>query len=531
MQQFLRIMNSCLSFCLVFGAVLIIVALWSGIAWLFSPLVLALSLLAAFFLHRKFPFELQASGVAWLVAALVLALVLYPVVLSGGVAASADAVSTIAVRVLGERIPVTYAPYSNVSFTYQLGFPLLVNTFSDVFFFVEDFRWAWIFGAVFAAVLVLMVFETAREWISPDAAIIAAVLVVASKLVFQNFYWGEFAWLAATVYMLATFLYWKKGHPFAVLSAAAVVALHPAIFFNLIVILAILFFYNPRAYNPLLLFPSVLIVAPALYFNYLPIALNLLVGKADGAGFELSRLVHVVPAVPLWIGGALTIIFVASLAAVLLEKKPLQRQLAVLWVAVTGIFLLLSSLDSVLAGREIELVLLATLLWASANWASTVVFSRHRHALLAGFLVVGLLFFYSSNSLAEARAGSKISPHEIEFAFKFRDIDNSAQKTIFLTPSGGKMAEIADKVPYDANSGFLISTARVLAVQNEGWEEFAERHRNQERIRRTSCVQCVLELPGVKYAVIDYNYAPMELPRRILAEAGNTRLYDLTQAP
>ena len=90
MPRIVRALNSCLGFGLVWGALIIVISLWAGIAWLFSPLIFAASFMAAFFLRRKFPFEFGAPATAWGIAALVLALVLAPVLLSGGVAANQE---------------------------------------------------------------------------------------------------------------------------------------------------------------------------------------------------------------------------------------------------------------------------------------------------------------------------------------------------------------------------------------------------------------------------------------------------------
>lgn len=525
MPQIVRTLNSCLGFGLAWGALVIIAALWAGLAWLFSPIVFIVSFAAALYLHRKFPFEFAVPAPVWGISLLVLALVLSPVLLSGGVAASADAVTTTAMRVLADKIPQTYAPYSGVSFTYQLGFPLLAQTFSDIFPFIPDFQWAWLLGAIFAAALVPVLYGAVREWISPQAAIIAAVLAVAGKLVFQNFYVGEFAWLASTVYLLAAFFCWKKGHPFTILAAAAVAVLHPAIFFNLLVLLGIHYFSAGKADRLHWIGLALLLALPALYFTYLPIASNLLGGNSGSAGFDLGRIAQALKITPLWVGSGLSLLLAASIAALFLEKKRQQWKGAALFGIAFAVFLPLYSAGTVLANREIELVLLAAIFWASSNWAATSVFSRHAKPLLALFLLIGLASFYSSGTLADARAGSKISPQEIDFAFKFRELDPTAQKTVFLTPGAGKMAEIAGKIPYDANSNHLISAVDVLVIRNAGWGEFVSRHEYQEQIRKTRCAGCIMAIDGFEYAVINYDYAPIELPAPILLQVGGIKLY------
>ncbi|HLC78886.1 MAG TPA: hypothetical protein VJG83_00510 [archaeon] len=531
MRQILRMINSCTAFGLLWCAIITIISLWAGLVALFSPLIFALSFFIAFFLHKKFPFEFHVNGFGWAFCGLVLVLVLTPVLLSGGVAASADAVTTTAIRVLTEKIPPTYAPYSDVSFTYQLGFPLLVQTFSDIFPLLPDFQWAWIFGAVFAALLVPLVFEFCREWISPDAAVLGAALVVSSKLVFQNFYWGEFAWVASTVYLLAAFLYLKKNHPFAIFFISAVAAMHPAVFFNLLIVLAIFYLYKKELHKIQWLLVAILLILPALYFNYLPIATNLISGYGDGAGPDIGRLAAVIPIAPLWIGAGLTLSLLLSFLVLFAEKKPLLGKWAALLGVSTLIFLILYTTGTVLANREIELVLLSAILCAAANWSRTSLFTKYKMPVLAAFLVIGLLSFYSSSTLTHLREGSKISPQEIEFAYKFRVLDPDAKKTIFFNfGGGGKMVEIANKAPYDANSDYLISTAQVLIIRNAAWDEFIARHKHQESIRKTACAECILELKDLEYAVIDYNYAPIELPREVLLEVGSIKLYKLNDS-
>ncbi len=523
-------LNALLWFFLSFSAITLLTSSLTG-TWFIQPTFSVLvGLIGAYCVFRWFPIALEIPPIAWGFFLLLLGLLVVPVLLTHGVAASADAVTTTAMRIMQTRIPPTYAPYSNISFSYQIGFPLLANALWAHLRFIPDYQFAWMLGAIFGALFVPLLYLFSRTFhLSENIALVSIVLLFGSKLVFENFYWGEFAWLSATVFAMAALIAWKKNNPVVFLFVPAVVTLHPAIAFNLLIWTAV--FLALRQLDKKMILGSVLSVLaaiPALYYNYTPIVSNLLSGHGEGP-FRIASGIQNLGILPFWIGTGLTLCFVISLLLWYLNRSksaPVPRwPMVLLGVSLLGFFFL-STMGTILANREIELVLFGVLFWTATNFASTEVFERFKWPFLAALLLVGLLSFAFSSSLASQRNGSKISSDEIELANTFKSIDSTRAFTIFLSRGGGKMVEIADKIPFDANSSLLVSTAAVLVIRNKGFDEFKQRHEVQEAIIANRCVQCVLELP-VDYAVVDTAYAGFDLPLAPIASSGSVHLYRL----
>jgi hypothetical protein len=524
-------LNAALVPLLLFCAITLLFSALTGAFFLSSPLSVLVGLLGTWFLCTRFPVSIEIPAIVWVLTVLLLALLLYPILLRGGVDGSADAVSAIATRLMDSKIPATYAPYSDIAYNYQIGFPLLARAVNDFLFFIPDHQIVWMLGALFSALLIPLVYWFCRAFNgSADTALVAAVLVFGTKLVFQDFYYGEYAWALATVLYLCALILWKKRNPLFLLLIPAILTVHPAIALNFLFFAAVLLVFG---WLPLeFLVPAVLsgmLALPAFFYTYLPLLKNI----AGGAGrdpFSLSSALNNVALVPPWIGTGLSIAFGIAFVLVVWRKRTTPRlPVWPLFIAAFALVLfgLFSGLGNVLPGRIIELVMLGVLVWTAFAWGTSDLFSRYRTPLLVGLLVLGLVSFQTASILVHLRTGSKITPNQVEFANEFREIDPTPQETIFLSTGAGKMAVLADKIPFDANTNFMISTAEFLVVKDAAWDEFKRRHAVQQEIRNSACVQCVLDLPDLKYAVIDPDYAPITLDRPVLLERNGLRLYQL----
>ncbi len=525
-------LGSIVVFFLVFFGLTMIVQGLTGAFFIHSLFSVLVGLVGAYWILTHYPVSFSIPLPVFGLSLFLFFLLVFPVLQTHGIAASADAATTIALRVMDTHIPATYAPYSNVSFTYQIGFPLLAKAFSDLLPFLADYSVIWLLAAVFGAFFCIIAYWFAEAFFSDQKiAILAALLVFASKLVFENFYWGEYAWLAATVFSLLALVLWKKNNPVFLLFIPVILLLHPAIAINFGVLALLLLLTKQLDWAPVpFAIAFGLLALPAFFFNYLVIFENLFTGQAS-VGFHFFSAVHNLFILPAWVGTGLSLLFFGSIILLFFRSEKNKSNDPIwlgIWLAVSiALFLLLSAFGTILANREIELVLFAMLFWTAYNISQSRVFELHAKTIFAIVLIIGLLSFSFSGSLVKSRAGSKMSDVEIDVALAFKELDPSVQPTIFLSKGGGKIAEIANKAPFDANASYLITTAEVLVKRNAAWDEFSQRHDYQEKIRSTHCGECILAIPGLRYAVIDSNFTPIFLDQPIVYEKGSFRIYRL----
>jgi hypothetical protein len=353
-------LNAALVPLLLFCAITLLFSALTGAFFLSSPLSVLVGLLGTWFLCTRFPVSIEIPAIVWVLTVLLLALLLYPILLRGGVDGSADAVSAIATRLMDSKIPATYAPYSDIAYNYQIGFPLLARAVNDFLFFIPDHQIVWMLGALFSALLIPLVYWFCRAFNgSADTALVAAVLVFGTKLVFQDFYYGEYAWALATVLYLCALILWKKRNPLFLLLIPAILTVHPAIALNFLFFAAVLLVFG---WLPLeFLVPAVLsgmLALPAFFYTYLPLLKNI----AGGAGrdpFSLSSALNNVALVPPWIGTGLSIAFGIAFVLVVWRKRTTPRlPVWPLFIAAFALVLfgLFSGLGNVLPGRIIERV-------------------------------------------------------------------------------------------------------------------------------------------------------------------------------
>lgn len=508
-----------------------LLAAFSGAFYIHNTAIIIVSALITFFVVKKYPLKEKIPLIVWLTAGLLLVLLVYPILLTSGVAASADGVTTISMRIfaLHHHIPETYLPYTNLSFTYQIGFPLLASVLHSLFSWIPDYQFSWMLGSIFGAFLPIIIYLFSRHFFDSEwVGITGSFLVLGSKLVFENFYWGEYAWLAATIFVFLGLLLLKQKNPIGFFCVGMIATLHPAILINFFILLFFLVLFGQIQLKQAVLGAVVgfVLALPALYYNYLPIFTNLIGGKGSHAG---NALISNVLALPPWIGLGLSFLIVIAVGFTALSKTRVSIPRWLLFLVLFSLifFAALSFIGTQYANRQIELVTLSLLFLSAILISKLRWFHSHRRSIFIFILVVGLVSFSVSGLLIKSRAGSKINADEIALAKAFFEIDNQVKPTIFLTYGGGKMAEIANKKPFDASSGQIVTVSEVLIIRNEAWEEFEKNRLIQEEIRKTNCASCILELPGLEYAVIDETYTTIVLPKPIIAKKGTITIYAL----
>ncbi len=507
-------------FFLLFCALSIIISCFSGMFWLNSFFVFVVSLIVTVVLFKKFYVDFTIPKEVYLLFILLFCLCVYPVLtLTPFFPASADAVTTTSMRLLefNEKIPSTYTPYSNVAFTYQLGYPLLAKLFNDLVPVIPDYLWPWLLGCVFAALQLIAVYLFSREFFKSDKiASWAAIIFFGTKLVFENTYNGSYSWVAATTFILFFLYFFMKENKSFVVFFPVVFILHPAAALNMCVFfLLYFFFFKPKKELIALLFVSLVLAVPSFIVTYSVILQNLF--SSSGTGTSFSSFFTTVIAFPPWIGIVPFMLLCILLLFKLIKHEQFTKQqifVMVLFIISLFFFVFLAFIGNVIHGRVIELVLLATL-FTSASFISELRFKLiPEHILKLAVLLLCIFFFMASSILIHYRSGSKVSMDETEFALMFNEYDPLLKETLFLSGGSGKIAEFSNKIPYDTNTAHTVSIAASIIVRDDGWREFEEKSRIKRNIIESGCTQCIYEI-GVEYVVINrdlFDYTLAEQP-------------------
>ncbi|VVB99064.1 Uncharacterised protein [uncultured archaeon] len=507
------LLSKAVFFLLVFFPALMVVSGFSGFFWLNSYFCLAASVVISFFAFGKLwreDFALPKE--AFVLALLLAALLSYPVLLiTPFFPASADSAVSMTVSLLGEKIPLDYRPYFPLNFSYQIGFPLIVNAFSDVFPAMPVYLWAWLIGVVAGVLQLFGVWAFSRELFrSEKAGLVAGFLFFGTKLVFENLYNGEYSWLMATAFMLFAFCFLLKKSPMPLLLLPAIFFLNPAAAFNCVVFLAVIFLFLER-FSILPLGLSLAASAPALYLNYAPIAFNIIAGNTKQP-FDVStgpyNFFNAAVILPPWIGVVPSVVFFALgayFAAARSEFSKTEKMLLVSLCAGIALYFALGFMGVMLSGKVVEVALLSVLFLAASFVLRLNLGGRKLAASLGILLLLSLFFFSTSSILNHYRQGSKISHEESEFSVAFREFDPSLSSVLVISQGSGKISEFANKVSYSPASSHGMSHVRMLYYSGADYAEMMGRMEKQKEIVAGGCFECIRNAP-VKYVAANSDY-------------------------
>lgn len=505
---------------LLWASLDILISLWIGHWNLLAVPVLFISLVMAYLIIQKCrnSFEqAKVPSVVLMLFFLMLVLSAYPLLLVHPFfPASSDVLHVTNVRILQQTIPDTYAPYSNLAFTYQIGFALFSNAWTEILPFIPDYQVIWALGVLFSGLLIIFVYFLVRAFSNNEtAALISTILVFGAKFVFTNFYFGVFPLVASFVFLLASLFLLEQKNPLFFVFFPTTIALHPFTGIALTGIVFILTLWRHEWKWGVLSGLCALLSLPSLLRTYATVLSN----SAAGLGtFNLKMFLASLIQIPFWLGWVPFGVFV--LAFIFFPKK--EKQIIWIWLTLLfGIFavffvsLSLAHADKFFWLFSIFSVLSAGLFFASPHWKSI---SRHVSRQLFGWLLVGLLVlslssFFLSSELTRARTGSKATVADEEFALAFRSFDPELKKTVFLAKGAGWIAAISNKIPFDVRNSHFVPDSEIQVVGNQGWQEVLARHELQLQIE-SGCLSCLFKSQN-DYLVVNSSqyHFPVELPK------------------
>jgi len=519
---------------LLFAGVLIVVSYWIGFFALSTPLALAVSLPLAFFLWKKFKPKPERIPVPVVLAALLVAgicafplLAVHPFYMG-----SNDALQTTTLRTLSiqGRIPETYAPFSDISFTYPIGLQLLAKPFSDLLFFAEDYLVLWAFGVLFAFIETILVFLAAKELFKSDkAGIWASIVFIGTKVVFINMYFGMFHRMLASCFVLAFLYLFLKRNKLSYAMLPAVIAVHPGMLINFALLMVAWLAFTRREFIRLLkVVPAGLAALPSYFHYYSSYISKMLLGGAGKAAGQALNFYSFTLAFVLGLGWAPAAFFGLCLAYSVVKRSFGRKKLFALAVFLIGSFFYYFSayfnftVDNVYPW----LFSLGAVFFIAVTLSEIKIKKIKAEYLYALAAVLMLAGFAGSGYLTARIPGTKITGEEAAFAVEFKKLDPELKTVIFLGMHSAKPAELSNKIPFNTNREWFLPVEERISAHDAAYAFELEKSRIHSQILEEKCAECVLEL-GVDYAAVNIEEFP-ELPGiEPVLEHGGIKLYKL----
>ncbi len=502
---------SLIIFFLIFSAVSILLSLWLGLIWRNSLFILLVSLIISYFIFKKFRIEIFVPLRIYALGLLVFLMAAYPLLLIHPFYnASADPTSTITTIVIGDKIPETYAPYSNLSYRYVVGFQLFAKIFMDFLPFFPPYLITWFLGAIFAFLQLILIYVLAKIFFNSDTAgEWAAILFIGAKIVFQNMYWGQYSWLMGTVFFLAALAALLSKSKLAYLFFPVIFIIHPGPAFNILLFLAAYFLFFRQEFSAVAtLILSLLLAIPSFLKSYFYLIYNTLFGGIHSFSFTISGFLRLSLLIPPWIGIIPFFFAVLGIGWSIKKRDFNKKKFLLLFLLLISAFLnvFFGVFGTTVAGRVIELAAISAILLGSIFLTEIRMDStKYANLVKAVIIIFCLYFFFSSTILNHLRSGSKITPDEAAFAIRFKEIDPELSETLFLSPGGGKMAEISNKIPFNVRLNWFLPTNEVLIANDPNLDEFVSKSAKWHYIVDNNRVEYIYDL-NVDYVVINKEF-------------------------
>ncbi|MDO8428038.1 MAG: hypothetical protein Q7S92_02380 [Candidatus Diapherotrites archaeon] len=504
---------------------------WLGLIWRNSVFIFVISFGFTLLVLSKIKLPENPSKNAFLFAILTLILAGHPfLIIHPFYDASADPAASIVSLTIQEKIPATYAPYSNLPFTYELGFPLIAKIFIDFIPTIPAYGITWFLGLVFAFLQAIFVYFIGKKMFdSEKAGLIGIALFSVSKIVYQNMYWGQFPFMMATVFFLSFVFFFFEQHWLAGLFFPAIFLAHPgpAAYTILFIVLAAIFFKHTRA-GILKVIPASLFALPAFFISYKPLIENTLSSAALTS--NTANIPAYLAAIPPWVGLSF---LTAVLTCVWVVKTKKYSQEILFWITCFISSLLLfvilglinSGSTSLLAGRLIEFV------FFSAVFVTLSVFihipklqTQFFKPLVLLILFLGLILFFTSTTLTHLRNGPRITPEEAEFAFAFKTFDPYLEKALILSQSNAKIAELANKIPYNIKSKWYLPYGVHQNQSSLAYEQINEEEETWKKIVEEQCIECINTI-SVRYIAVNTDFIDLNMPYPLVFEFKKFKVY------
>lgn len=520
-----------------FIAVTVFMSYWMGFLFLNSPLILVLSALITYLLFKKLSFtapDIKIPRNVFVVAILIFAMVAYPLLLiTPYYSPSADPLHSITMSILAEqgRIPETQAPYADISFSYQIGFPLFAKTIYDFLPFIQEYHFLWFLGAIFAAFIPIFFYVFVYEFVKNKyAAEFSVILLIGTLMLFADFYYGLYPRMLATCMMFLFFVLFLRKNKLSYLIFPAIFCVHPGTaFLTVLFLLLYIAFFRHEFKRAVFLLPSLILAIPIFLATYLALIINFGANTSQQPpGFFFPYFIQLLIESPVYVGAIPFGVFLVAILLTLSRRTFLRKKAFFIsaFLLSLGLFLLLFSLfNSPLYFNMPELMTFSALLFIAATFPEFNFRSfKYMKHLKIGIVLFALLIFYFNPSLDLLRTAEKISPEEAEFAFKFREFDSARAETLFLSEGSVKMAELSDKIPHHTRKDMFVLYVAAQVKHDEGYYKEIADEEEWNKIVNENCVECIYSI-DVEYVVVNEAFVDIKPDLPLVFEQGNFKVY------
>lgn len=508
----------------IFTAVSIILSLWFSLFWRNSYLIFLISIILSYFISKKFSLNLEfPSRPVFIILAIFLSLIAHPLLLIHPFyTASSDAIHSTINKIFTDRIPQTYAPFSDVRFNYQIGFGLFSKIFTDLLWFVPDYIINWFIGIIFSLFFVILIYSVSLALFKQKKkAEICALLFLGTKTIFQMFYFGEWPGIVSIDFFLVTFYLFITKNKLRYLTFPTTFVIHPFASASMIMVLFFYGIFFKKTKQFFFLFPAIMLALPSLILNFLPSTSNILSSKV-----EQLNIFDVLSPFPLWFGIVPSVFFVIALYNAV-RKKIFTREIIFIFFITLISVLLYIFLKFIQFDQADNVFMLITIFGVIFVSAGLPKFEIEKRKAISGLIIFFILAsFFASKELNLLRSGSKLKLEEADFASRLKEVSPDLEKAVFISKGEGWMAHLANKIPLNVRNSHFIHDSPSQIFNDAAWANVLDREKLWKEIMN-GCSSCVLEA-NVSIVVVNKELSGIRLDEKILLENEKFLAYKLS---
>ncbi len=450
------------------------------------------------------------------------------------------------VRVLAlqDKIPSTYAPYSEMPFFYPLGFHLIAVHITRIISFVPDYLVLWGMGLGFIALFFMLLFFVFKKFkLSENHAVLAAAALCSSISIQFYFFTGLYPVLFAIDIILIGLLFLFEHEMLAWVFFPIAILIHPAIGligYALVIVWTITQGEWKRMLIPLV--GSMLLTFPAwpLYESFLRFhaVKEWAAVQSIDFGIVWVWVVQFFSSVLTFSGPVLGVLFFTIIVMHFIFPARASHNmlnafrqwmdwnlfavgvviLCLLFFSITwmgdagaynklGFWVTLSVIGIIAASPSLQFI---------AKWKTPLI-------MLIGIGIIGssFLLFYFNPHFHIYVSAEKTPVEAVQFASAFHAFDPRVRTVVYFSSSPAKISQYADKAPYDPMVDYFVSPYGLKDERTQKW--VSARQQELGEWVRNKCVECALN--KVDYVVVNRVYYPFDSPLEPVLQFGDYSVY------
>jgi hypothetical protein len=469
-------------------------------------------LLGAFFGLKKYVFEKEVTNKLYYILPAIFLLIFASQFLVLGHTASNDGLHSVLVGIIEEnnKIPDQYLPYSEIPFTYTVGYHSMAS-----FFHLEPFILNWAFGLFFIFLIFCLLLMILSERVNSKLALVGIISLLGTKMIYLEFFYGMYPRLLGSVFILATIYLFSKKNKAWIIPFIALFMTHPiyAISGFLWLLFEAVYHKRFKELKYILLIP--IIGLPVILQSYYAYGVNLfsqIGGPNQTIGIITLILFFGVPTISLFLFAILSLLHRIKMKIKIdaWTKKYLAFFifLFILAYVTSGLFTALYT--AFVSAASFVLIIFIFITLNKDQLIISKIRKVHNKKIILIVLFLFTLFICSnifiSGDIKQRMYVGKITPHAAEFAFSFIDFDSNRVPVLFIANSGGKIAEYSNKIPFDVTNGYFLPYDPAQTIKTPAYFDMLAKKEAKKNILadcKNSLTNDLIYDTNTKYIVVD----------------------------